>query len=270
MQKQKLILSLLIFLLAACQSNTAADAIPNISQTKDGVTVTITNIDFSEIDTIVTFVVQVDADWGLEVTADPFPQALYNNPVLFNEAGQQHAAIAGTYGLPQSDEATGGVKFENVVTFPPMESQRVEFQTEIEISEIPISQPVSVSIANHQLLDVWSIGSGITFSKFTNVPGTVKLVSQSGDTLVLEFMFDRVTNGDLRLGCLNFYPANQDWANNEGTENHFRECLADEKEIISKTGMALPTDQKLPIPFHVTGSAIFVDPFRMAWSTTQK
>ena len=207
---------------------------------------------------------------GLDISSDPFPQALHNNPNLFDDAGKQYAATSGTYGLPQIDEATGGVKFENVVSCPPIESQRIIFQTEIEISEIPISQPVSVSIANHQISDVWSIGPGITFSSFTDVPGKVKLVSQNGDTLELEFTFDRVTNGDIRLGCLNFYPANQDWANNEGTENHFRECLADQEQIISKTGIALPTDQTLPIPFHITGSAIFVEPFTVLWSKAEK
>lgn len=237
---------------------------------KEGVTVTITNVDFSEKETVVTFAVQVNPDWGLDITADPFPQALHNNPILTDEAGKQYTATSGTYGLPQSDGTTGAVKFENVVAFPPIESQRVIFQTQIEISEIPISQPVSVSIANHQVPDVWSIGPGITFSRFIDVPGTVKLVSQSDDTLALEFTFDRVTNGDLRLGCLSFYPATQDWANNEGTENHFRECLADQKQIVSKTGLALPTDQTLPIPFYVTGSAVFVEPFAVAWLEVEK
>lgn len=272
MQKQKLIPPLLIFLvlLAACQSNTLVAPTSSGSQTKDGVTVTITNVDFSENETIVTFVIEVDPNWGLDITADPFPQALHNNPMLFDEAGKQYAATSGTYGLPQSDETTGGVKFENVVTFPPIESQSIIFQTEIEVSGIPISQPVSVSIANHQVDDVWSIGPGITFSKFTDVPGKIKLVSQSGDTLELEFTFERVTNDDIQLGCLSFYPANQDWANNEGTENHFRECLADQQQVISKTGMALPTDQKLPIPFHVMGSAGFVEPFTVSWSKAEK
>src|SRR5688500_8847237 len=130
MQKQKLILSLLIFLLAACQSNTSVDSTPSESQTKDGVTVTITNVDFSEKETVVTFVVQVHPDWGLDITADPLPQALHNNPVLFDEAGKQYTATSGTYGLPPGDEATGGVKFENVVTFPPIENQSIIFQTE--------------------------------------------------------------------------------------------------------------------------------------------
>jgi hypothetical protein len=272
MQMQKLTLSLLIFivLLSACQSNASVNSIPGVSQTKDGVTVSITNIVFSEKETVLTFAVRVNPDWGLDITADPFPQALHSNPVLFDEAGKQYTAISGTYGLPQNDETTGGVMFENVVSFPSIESQNIVFQTEIEISGIPISQPVSISIANHVVPDVWSIGPGITYSQFTDVPGQVKLVSQSGDTLELEFTFERVTNSGVRLGCLSFYPANQDWANNEGTENHFRECLADQNQIISKTGLALPRDATSPIPFHVTGSVIFVEPFRVSWSKTER
>lgn len=272
MQKQKSFLSLLIFvvLLSACQSNTLVDSTPNVSQTKDGVTLTITNVDFSEKETVLTFTVRVKPDWGLDITADPFPQALHNNPLLFDEAGKQYTAISGTYGLPQPDEKTGGVMVENIVSFPPIESQRVVFQTEIEISGIPISETVSVSTANHEVPDVWSIGPGITYSQFTDVPGQVKLVSQSGDTLELEFTFDRVTNSGVQLGCLSFYPVNQDWANNEGTENHYRECLADQKQIITKTGLALPKDETSPIPFHVTGSAMFVEPFRVSWSNAEK
>ena len=272
MKKQKLIFSLIIFvfLLTACQANLSARSVPEVSQTKSGVSLTITRVDFSEEDTVVTFVVQVDPEWGLDINADPPQQALYNNPILLDEAGKQSAAISGTYGLPQVDEETGGVKFENVVTFPPVASNGIIFQTEIEISEIPVLQPVYVSIANHQVPDVWSIGPGITFSGFTDVPGKVKLSSQSGDTLELEFTFDRVASGDIRLGCLNFYPGNQDWANNEGTVNHFRECLADKQQIVSKIGMALPIDQTSSIPFRVTGSAVFVEPFTVSWSRMEK
>ncbi|RPJ28493.1 MAG: hypothetical protein EHM33_04270 [Chloroflexi bacterium] len=269
MKKQILVACLLsfVFVLAACQPNSS---IGNGSQTKSGVTLTITNVDFSEKETVVTFVVQVDSDWGLDINVLPPQQALYNNPVLSDEAGRQYAAIAGTYGLPQLDEETGGVKFENTVTFPPVKGDSISFQTEIEISEIPISQPVYLSISDHEVLDVWSIGQSITFSSFTDIPGKVKLLSQSDDTLELEFTFERVTSDGLRLGCLNFYPGDQDWATNEGTENHFRECLLGENQVVSRTGMAVPTDITSPIPFHVTGSAVFVEPFAVSWPKVEK
>lgn len=238
--------------------------IGNASQTKNDVTLTITNVNFSETDTLVTFVVKVPPQWGLDINTSPPQQALHNNPILSDETGKQYAPVSGTYGLPQLDTETGGVKFENTVIFAPVKNKNVIFQVEIEISEIPISQPVAISVSNHKVLDVWSITQGITFSGFTDVQGKVKLLSKSDSKMELEFTFDRVTSDGLKLGCLNFYPDNQDTTNNE------RECLVDENQVISKVGMDLPKDETSPILFYVTANAAFTEPFIVSWSATNK
>jgi hypothetical protein len=238
--------------------------ISNVSQTKNDVTLTITNVNYSEKDTLVTFLVKVPPQWGLDINAFPPQQALHNNPILSDETGKQYAPISGTYGLPQLDTETDGVKFENTVTFAPVKNKNVVLQVEIEISELPISQPVAISVSNHKVLDVWSITQGITFSSFTDVQGKVKLLSQSDSKMEFEFTFDRVTSGGLKLGCLSFYPDNQD------TTNNVRECLLDENQVVSKVGMDIPKNEASPILFHVTASAAFTEPFIVSWSTTNK
>lgn len=262
----------LTILLTACQSTSVANSestplttqIKNASQTKNDVALTITNVTFSEKDTLVTFVVKVPPQWGLDINAFPPQQALHNNSVLIDETGRQHTLVSGTYGLPQLDTETGGVEIENTVTFGPIKSQTVIFQTEIEISEIPISQPVAISILDRKVLDSWSINQGITFSSFTDVPGSVKLLSRDDNKIELEFTFNRVTSGDLKLGCLTFYSENWD------TTDNARECLSNETRIIAKVGMDSPKDEISPILFHVTANAAFVEPFNVSWSAMSR
>jgi hypothetical protein len=272
--KYPFITLLVVFVLASCApAATIAPATStpsnDVSQTKNDITLAITNVSFSETQTVVTFVVKVSPQWGLDINAFPPQQALHNNPILTDETGRQYHLISGTYGLPQFGTETGGVTFENTVTFEPIKSQNLIFQVEIEISELPISQPVLISISDHKVLDVWVITQGITFSNFTDVQGNVKLLSQSDKNLELEFTFNRVTSGGLKLGCLNFYPDGQDLANTQEVVR-YQTCAIDEKQVISTVGMDLPADKALPISFHVTGGVAFTEPFIVLWSVNEK
>jgi hypothetical protein len=252
-----------VFLLTACQPNSSTS---NVSQTQNGVTLTITDVTYSENETIVTYITQVNSRWGLDVKAFPPQQALPNKPILFDGTGKQYNPTAYSGGLPQIDAETGGVKFENTVTFPPVDNKTISFQSGIEISEIPIIQPVSVSIYKHKVLDVWSTSQGITFnfSSFADIPVKVKLLSRNDSKMELEFTFERVTNDGLKLGCLSYYPDNQDMTSSE------RGCQWDEKQIVSRVRMDSPKDELSPILFHVTANVAFIEPFKVSWSTTNK
>lgn len=266
---------LVVFVLASCApAAKIAPATPtpsnDVSQTKNDITLAITNVSFSETQTVVTFVVKVSPQWGLDINAFPPQQAIHNNPILTDGTGRQYHPVSGTYGLPQFGTETGGVTFENTVTFEPIKRENLIFQVEIEITELPIPQPVLISISDHKVLDVWVITQGITFNNFTDVQGNVKLLSQSDKNLELEFTFNRVTSGGLKLGCLNFYPDGQDLANTQDTVVRYRTCAIDEKQVISTVGMDLPADKALPISFHVTGGVAFTEPFIVLWSVNEK
>ncbi len=238
----------------------SATFMSNASQTKKGVTLTVTNVNPSKSKTIVTFVVRVDPQWGLDIHTFPPQQALHNHSILYDKTGKSYTPISGTYGYPQSDPETGGVKFENTLTFAPLESDTVMFQTEIEITEIPVRQPVAVSLSNHSELDVWSIHPGITFSSFTDLPGDVRILSQSESIVKLEFTFSRAKVGGLQLGCLYFYPENQD------KMKGYKDCLIHDQQTISKAEVGLPTNKEMPILLNVSASVMFTEPFVEPWS----
>jgi hypothetical protein len=246
---------------SACQSNPSGT---ERSASKNGVKLTITKVAYSDKDTILTYLIQVDPKWNLDVNAFPPQQAISNNPILINDKGEKYEPKSVTSGLPQADEATGGVKYESRVTFPPLQASNLTFQTEIEISEIPISPPVSVSVANHQVSDVWSIGQDLSFDNFVGIPVQVRLLSQNDQMIELEFNYDLVKSKNLKLECLTFYPDN--WE----TTNSYMGCALDDAKGSSTSQVFLQKDNTRSILFHVTGSVAFTEPFAMSWATTKK
>jgi len=253
-------------LLTACTSfrTDEPSSESNVSQTHKGVTVTITDITHSLTNTVVTFVVQADPQWNLSVESDPPARAMEYNSTLTDDTGTQYTPRSSEYGIAQLDASTGGVKFENKLTFEPILSDTLTLQTEIEIEGIPASPAIEISLNSHQVNEIWSIDQGIAFSNFVDLPVNVELLSLTDRDVVLEFVTEHITSDGLELGCLHF------WPDTDSTANFFADCSSDETQIASRTGMDLPSDGSMQVLLHITGSAIITEPFTVSWPATNK
>jgi hypothetical protein len=262
-----------LILLVACGPAASQESLPiteatadespltnNVSQTNKGVTITIMDVNNTLTGTVITFVVQADPLWNLSVDSDPPPVAMHNNQILTDETGAQYTPRASTYGVAQFDASTGGVKFENTITFERINSDSLTLQTEIEISGIPTSPPIEISLINHQVFDTWPLDPGISFSEFVDLPGNVRFTSRVNTKIELEFSLERIIIDGLKLGCLHF------WLVTTTTPDFYSDCSLNESQVVSRLGMDLPSDEALPILVRVTGSAMILEPFTVSWT----
>ncbi len=260
--QNKYFLLLFVTLLTACQLITPQAS--KLSQTIKGVTLNVTDIKCTLIETVITFTIQVGPEWNLSIDSDRPSGVMLNDPILVDEGGKQYTPRASTYGIAQSDDSTGGMRFENMITFEPISgsSNTITFQTEIEILGIPVSPSFEISLLGRQPLDTWPLEQGITFSNFANLPVNVKLTYKSASRVDLEFTYERITSDGLLSECLHFWPDSQT------TTNYYADCTADENKIVSRLGMDLPSDKTSLILLHITGSVIITEPFAISWSVT--
>lgn len=230
----------------------------NISQTNKGITVTVTDIQNSLFSTTLTILIQADSQWDVRVDSDPPAVAMLSNPLLFDETGKQFTPFESTHGLAQLDESTGGIKFENTITFELATGAPLTFQSEIEIEGIPVSPTVEISLTDHQVLDDWPISQSLSFSDFTDLTGNVRLLSRDDTKLVLEFTFERISNDGLELACLHF------WPDTNLIPIDYCDCTGNDNQVISKLKMDISPDETLPLFIRVTGTIIITEPFTVS------
>jgi hypothetical protein len=252
--------SLLFFLtlLAACGPAAPAGS---PSQTHKGITLTVTGVSRSLLKTTVTVVVQAGPEWNLSAETERPAGAMLNNVILTDESGRQYTLHSSTNGFPSPDETTGGVLFENTLTFEPVEDDTLTLQAEVEIMGIPASPPVEIALDGRQAYESWPLDQELALNDFILPPGNVEITYQSDSKLELAFTFQRAENDGLRLTCLHFFP-------NPPQENLslYADCTADDTQIVSKLGMDLPADGLEQIVISVTGSLAIIEPFIVEWA----
>ncbi len=147
-----------------------------LTDSQHGLTITITNIEFTETATIVNYEAAVDPRWGFTFESDAippqrvFPGAKYPEAVIIDETGQSHEQREKEFELwhvgrvdPVTKIAYTGGQF----VFGPVSGNELNIQLKFGLMSIRAEAPIRLEIPNPELDQILPIQQSFTFGELT-------------------------------------------------------------------------------------------------------
>lgn len=174
MKTKSLILFLTLSLCLISCTTKKANIITS-SQTLEGITVSIEDIELSEKKTTVYLLVTFDSSWNIDPSPDLvfFPRATLDNILIIDD---QNTIYLQSYSFINSQEYlesagvlnpdTGEITFKHIIEFDPLppDVKQILLQTSIDLENIPGESPLIIDLENHKAGNEWILDEEITFS----------------------------------------------------------------------------------------------------------
>lgn len=238
-----------------------------LTDSQHGLTITITNIEFTETKTIVSYEAAVDPRWGFTFEPDVippqrvFPGAKYPEAVITDETGQTYIQHEREFELwhegrvdPVTKIAYTGGRF----VFDPIKGSELNFQLKFGLMFLHADKPIRVELSNPELDQALTVQPSLTFGELT-VP--VKS-AQWFDGNTFELTLASTERDGLILNCVYIY------TDPTVVSPGFKTCYLTAGVADDRSGQMfidpVPTLSK-PVDVYVTADIDLTEPFVFKW-----
>ena len=250
------------------------------SEERDGMTLSVLDIECSEQRTVIKTQFSFQPNWELDENI--LPSANFYQALLFNQEGYIYHPVESSSGRPFYDASTDRlvVNLEVVVEGAACEAERLTFELTVVLLEIRADRPIVIDLSNHEIGDEWIVNDVVSFNGLIATLERAKLTTRHqlrNDVLheypTLEIHIAPLANEVVELRCAYFgIPINDTSQIARGS----RGCLYTD-HIISYTMIGEPVPQgepitfaAAPIEFAVTGDLLLKEPWRLSWNANDE
>ena len=281
MKKTILIVLLASTVLVGC-TNVGESRFPNLpSEERDGMTLSIVDIDCSEQRTAIKVQFSYQPTWELDKNI--LPSVSFLQALLFNQDGFIYQPQEASSSNPVYDASTNRlvVDLEWVVEDDACEADNLTFESALVLMEIPADRPIVINLSNHEIGDEWAVNKVVHFDELIVTVESVKLTARHqlrNDDLyeypAIEIQTHSVAGENIELRCIYIgFSFNENQPYLRGS----RGCLSTEDLITSYTMIGEPVPEGEPVTFSasitefiVMGDLILIEPWRLSWDTNDE
>lgn len=247
------------------------------SEERDGMTLSVLDIECSEQRTVVKTQFSFKPNWELDENI--LPSVDLYQALLFNQEGYIYHPVESSSGRPFYATSIDRlvVNLEEVVEGDACEAERLTFELTVILLESRADKPIVIDLSNHEIGDEWVVNDVVGFNGLITTLERAKLTTHHyliNDVLheypTLEIVMEPLANEVVELRCAYFgIPFSDADQMSRGSMG----CSFADNEIVSYTMIGEPVPQgeiikfaAIPIEFIVTGDLLLKEPWRLIWN----